>query len=208
MNYDKFKQFELQALNTVYREEVGGFHDELIPQIAQRFLPEFKIKKSACILDIGCGPGIFMQAAKDLGYKNTIGITLSKEDVDMCLDSGHKAVLASMTDLPYKDSSVDFIWCRHALEHSPYPLFTLFEFHRVLCTGGQAFIEIPAPNNERAYMHEFNPNHYSILGDRMWIALFGKAKFECWAMWNYDINLPFENGTVNEKSYMFAVKKL
>ena len=113
---------------------------------------------------------------------------------------------ASMTDLPIADASIDFIWCRHALEHSPYPLFTLFEFHRVLKPNGQVFIEVPAPGNERAYIHEFNPNHYSILGDRMWQGLFIKANFELVQDWIYDVDLPLAHKIVNEKSFMFALR--
>lgn len=208
MNTDKFLDYEQRALSTVYSELEGGFHDELIPQIVKRFLPEFKLDSQAKILDIGCGPGVFISAAKAMGFDNVVGVTLSQEDVEACHKNGYQAINASMTDLPVADGSIDLIWCRHALEHSPYPIFTLYEFHRVLAPGGQIFIEVPAPNNERAYIHEFNPNHYSIMGERMWLALFGKAELECFAMWNYDIDLPLDNRFYNEKSLMFAVKKL
>jgi ubiquinone/menaquinone biosynthesis C-methylase UbiE len=208
MNFKKFKQFEKQAFSTVYSELEGGFHDVLIPEIVERFLPEFNLGKSAQILDIGCGPGLFMQQAKKLGYDNCTGVTLSTEDVLVCREKGFNTVEANMTDLPMLDESVDFIWCRHALEHSPYPLFTLFEFYRVLKPNGQAFIEVPSPNNERIHVHEYNPNHYSILGEAMWQGLFDKAKFKTLNFWNYDATIPFTHKTIIEKSYMFVVQKL
>jgi len=37
----------------------------------------------------------------------------------------------------YHDESVDFIFLRHALEHSPYPIFSLMEYNRVLKQGGK-----------------------------------------------------------------------
>lgn len=213
MDYKKFEEFEKRALNSVYSELPGGFHDALIIQVVNHVMPEFKINLDATIIDIGCGPGIFAKVAKPLGYSNITGITLSQEDVDECINNGLKAIYASMSDLPYSDNSIDFIWCRHAIEHSPYPLFTLYEFHRVLKSGGKAFIEVPAPNNERYNVHEFNPNHYSIMGDRMWQALFEKAQFKTFAFWNSEIDLPFEVGPfkgkiVKETSFMFGIEKI
>jgi SAM-dependent methyltransferase len=207
MDYEKFKAFEKRALDTVYSEAVGGFHDGIIPEISQRFVPEFNLDPKCKILDIGCGPGVFIKAAQALGYHNVTGVTLSTQDVDTCVLQGFDVIHASMTDLPLEDATVDFIWCRHALEHSPYPLFTLFEFYRVLRPGGQVFIEVPAPGNKRVHMHEFNPNHYSILGDRMWQGLFQKSGFELFQNWVYDIDLQFNHETVNEKSLMFALRR-
>jgi len=207
MDYKKFKSFEKRALDTVYSEVPGGFHDNVIPDITQKFLLEFNLDPQCKILDIGCGPGIFIKSAQALGYNNITGVTLSTQDVDACIAQGFDVIHANMTDLPIADASIDFIWCRHALEHSPYPLFTLFEFYRVLKPNGQVFIEVPAPGNERAYIHEFNPNHYSILGDRMWQGLFTKANFELLQDWVYDINLQLAHKIVNEKSLMFALRR-
>lgn len=206
MNHKKFKLFEKRAHDTVYSELPGSFHDDIIPDLVQRLLPEFNLDPQCKILDIGCGPGVFIKSVKALGYNNVTGVTLSTEDVDACILQGFSAINASMTDLPIKDASVDFIWCRHALEHSPYPLFTLFEFQRVLKPGGQVFIEVPAPDNERTYMHENNPNHYSILGSRMWHSLFNKAGFELFNDWIYDINVSIDHKMFNEKSFMFAIR--
>jgi SAM-dependent methyltransferase len=206
MNFEKFQRYTQQALSTVYSEVPGGFHDQIIIEFAQRFLPDFALQSNACIIDIGCGAGLFAQAAHKLGYQDVTGVTLSAEDVSACESTGLKITHADMSDLPWADGSVDFIWCRHALEHSPYPLFTLYEFHRVLKPDGQMFIEVPAPGNERVYIHEFNPNHYSILGDRMWQGLFIKANFELFQDWVYDINLQLDHKTVNEKSLMFALR--
>lgn len=212
MDYQKFHGFEQRALATVYPEEAGGFHDDVIPQLARQFLPYFHLDSHARILDIGSGPGVFARAAHTHGYSNVTSVTLSGEDVAACQAQGLPVITASMTDLPLPDQSVDFIWCRHALEHSPYPVFTLWEWHRVLVAGGQAWIEVPAPDNERAYMHEFNPNHYSIMGERMWTALFERAGFQVTAHWRYDIDIPFTGGpyagrVINERSLMWAIRR-
>lgn len=207
MDYKKFQTFEKRALDTVYSEGSGGFHDDLIPETTQRFLSTFNLDSQCKILDIGCGPGVFIKTAQSLGYMNVTGITLSTQDVNACAAQGFDVIHANMSDLPMADASVDFIWCRHALEHSPYPLFTLFEFYRVLKPTGQVFIEVPAPDNERAYMHEFNCNHYSILGSRMWQSLFDKAQFDTVDHWVHGIDVQFDHNTVNEKSFIFALKR-
>ena len=212
MNTKKFQEYERRALATVYSEEPGGFHDDIIPELARRFLAELAVPTTARILDIGSGPGLFARAAAGLGYHHVTSVTLSSEDVSACRSRGLAVIEASMTDLPVEDHAVDFIWCRHALEHSPYPIFTLYEFHRVLGPGGQAWIEVPAPDNERAYMHEFNPNHYSILGERMWQALIERAHFRVQGFWRYDIDIPFDRGpfagrTINERSLMWAIAR-
>ena len=56
-------------------------------------------------------------------------------------------------------------------------------------------------------MHEFNPNHYSLLGERMWHGLFEKAGFELLNSYNYNIDVEVPVGKVNEKSYIFVLKR-
>lgn len=207
MNQKKFKEYEKRAYSTVYKEDEGGFHDTLIKDLSAHFLPTFGLNADSVILDIGCGPGVFIENAANLGYSNVTGVTLSQDDYNTCIDKGFKAVQCSMSDLKFSDDSVDLIWCRHALEHSPYPLFTLYEFHRVLKTQAKIFIEVPAPDNERIYMHEFNPNHYSILGTRMWQGLFEKSGFELVSSLEYAVDVDFNDKTVNEKSLIFILQK-
>ena len=78
--------------------------------------------------------------------------------------------------LDFPDESFDLVWCRHALEHSAAPYFTLAGFHRVLARGGTLYVEVPAPDT--ACKHETNPNHYSVLGRSAWISLMQRAGFD------------------------------
>lgn len=64
---------------------------------------------------------------------------------------------ADMSFLPVADGSFDAAWCRHVLEHSPFPYFTLSEMHRILRDDGPIYLEVPAPDT--ACHHERNPNH-------------------------------------------------
>ena len=208
MDYKKFQQYEQRALSTVYEEGGDSFHNHIIPVLVEKYLAQLELPRHAHILDIGCGPGQFMQTAKQLGYRNTVGVSLSPKDLQSCKDQGFDTVEADMSDLPIKDATVDFIWCRHALEHSPYPLFTLFEFHRILKTDALVYIEVPAPDNERVLLGEYNPNHYSILGENMWTALFMKAGFEIVSTEGYSIDINQLDKIWKERSYIFVIKRL
>lgn len=207
MKLKKFKAYEKKAYRTVYSETEGSFHDDKIKQLAEEFLPKMMPSLNAKVVDIGCGPGIFMQAAQHLGYKNLTGVTLSKNDQKICKSKGFQTLLCSMSDLKFKDGEVDVIWCRHALEHSPYPLFTLFEFHRILNDVGRIYIEVPAPDNPRAFMHEYNPNHYSIFGERMWDALFEKSGFDLCDFLYYNQPVSIGESIADEKNFIFILKK-
>ena len=207
MNIKKFREYEKRAYSTVYSEGEHTYHDNIIAELAERFLAEMKIPKKALILDIGCGPGTFMHAVKNMGWKNTIGVTLSKQDLEHCKTKKFTTLESSMSDLDIEDNTADLIWCRHALEHSPYPLFTLYEFHRVLKEDAHLWIEVPCPDNQRAFMHEFNPNHYSIMGQRMWKGLFEKAGFNLKNNYIYNLDVKVPAGKVTEKSYIFVLQR-
>ena len=206
MEMDKLNMFEKKAYETVYAEPEETFHRKLIPKCIADFLPQFNLNLDDFILDIGCGPGVFLQEMKDLHYTHVAGITLSKEDHDICIKKGLVAKMSSMSDIDLDDGVVDFIWCRHAIEHSPYPLFTLFEFNRLLKDGGKAYIEVPAPDNDRP--HETNPNHFSILGNAMWNNLFIKAGFKIMFANYFEFDLSMDNATqCKEKYIIYGIEK-
>jgi SAM-dependent methyltransferase len=167
----------LQLVETqIYSEpEEGNFHTALIEDLVPKIVDPLQLPKDAMVLDVGCGYGAFMNLMRTRGYTNVTGITLSKEDLDACRRRGLRAVPMDLSFLDFADGSVDFIWCRHALEHSPFPYFTLLEYRRALKEGGRLYVEVPAPDNDR--LHEFNANHYSILGITMWKALFQRTGF-------------------------------
>ena len=204
MDYKKFQQYEQRALSTVY-EEGDTFHNDIIPVLTKKYLSALNVPTDAKILDIGCGPGQFLQTARDLGYVDVTGVTLSAEDLLACEQLSFKTIKSDMSDLPVDDASVDFIWCRQALEHSPYPLFTLFEFHRVLKPNGQLYVEVPAPDNERIMLGEYNANHYSILGQNMWLSLFVKSGFTVTISESYGLDIDQMGKIWKEKSFVFGL---
>lgn len=206
MDKAKFDRYLSKIYSTVYAEpETPQFHVPLIQKSVEHFLPLMELDKKARILDIGCGQGTFIREMDDRGYKQVVGLTMSKDDVDACIEKGYTAVYGDMSDLAYQNDTWDLVWCRHALEHSPFPLITLLEFNRVMKDGAYLYVEVPAPDTER--QHEFNPNHYSVFGEVMWASLFGRAGFESVENGIYEFTVTDNGVNKKEKFFCFLMKK-
>jgi SAM-dependent methyltransferase len=71
------------------------------------------------------------------------------------LNSPLADVKADICNLPFADSSFDFILCNHVLEHIPDDTKAMQELYRVLKTGGTAILQIPQ-DLKREYTFEDN----------------------------------------------------
>jgi len=199
----------------IYDEGDSQFHKELTTQVVEKYIDPLNLAKNAKILDLGCGPGYFLDEMKKREYTDVIGVTLSPGDVKLCEDKGHTIKKYDLSFLPqqegYYDESVDFLFIRHALEHSPYPIFSLIEYNRVLKQNSKMYIEVPAPDCER--QHEFNANHYSILGSMQLGALLVRTGFKIDIFNNleFDLNAPDSKGEIKpfrEKYYCILATKI
>lgn len=196
----KLKWYHEWLATHIYAEGESGFHKEITTKVVKDFFDPLNLPKNAAIMDIGSGPGYFLDEMKSRGYTNYHGINLSADDNTLCRSKGHRIEEYDISFFPqvkgYIDESQNFLFVRHVLEHSPYPLFTLAEYNRILKQGDHIYIEVPAPDCERG--HEFNMNHYSILGEKMWVALFQRTGFDIARFENleFDLNMPYrdENG--------------
>lgn len=194
MKFDsvKFKLYYDYILTQVYAEPESDYHKITTQEIYDLMIKPLKLKKTAKILDVGCGPGYFLDITKKLKYKNVQGTTGTREDIAICEKKGHTVREEDISFLSDKDESLDFIFCRQVLEHSPFPFITLLEYNRVLKPDAKIYIETPAPGNARN--HEANPNHYSILTDRMIMNLLVRAGFEL------DISNNLESTALDKKT--------
>jgi SAM-dependent methyltransferase len=164
----------------IYDEGDSGLHSSLTKQVVSAYIDPLKLPKDAVILDMGAGPGYFLDEMKERGYTKCIGVGLSTKDNEIARSKGHVIKEYDFTFIPQQegwyDESVDFIFARHSLEHSPYPIFTLMEYNRLLKQFGKMYIELPAPGAQRKF--EYNLNHYSVLGEDMIVALLERTGFK------------------------------
>ena len=208
--------YEYLVNQHMYAEGPSQFHQKLTEQVVSTYVDPLELPKDSHILDLGCGVGYFLDEMKSRGYTNLVGVSLSPDDIKVCEDNGHTIKKYDMSFLPqvdgYYDESVDFIFIRQALEHSPYPIFSLMEYNRVLKQGGRMYIEVPAPDCDRK--HEFNLNHYSILGANQLAALLVRTGFDIEKFNNLEFDIrvpingnPLETEEVSEKYFCILVRK-
>lgn len=164
----------------LYDEGESDLHKTITEEVVKSYVDPIKLKKDSTILDIGCGFGYFLDQMKDRGYSNITGITLSETNAKLISERGHNVKQYDPTFIPqsdgFIDESTDFIFLRHTLHHSPYPIFSLVEYNRLLKQNGKMFIEVPSPDCDRK--HEFNNSIYSILGKTQLMALLIRTGFK------------------------------
>ena len=198
----------------IYDEGTSPMHENLTKRVVEQYIDPLNLPKDATILDLGCGPGYFLDEMKQRGYTNLVGVTLSPGDIQLCESKGHTIKKYDLSFIPqkdgYYDESVDFVFLRHALEHSPYPIFSLMEYNRILKQGAKMYIEVPAPDCERK--HEWNLNHYSILGEQQLAALLDRTGFKIDLFQQNEFVIQGKNGngedyTAKEKYFCITVTK-
>lgn len=191
--------------NHIYPEGESGYHKNLTEQFVKKYIDPLNLKKTSVIYDLGCGPGYFLDEMKSRKYKNLVGVTLSPEDVQLCESKGHTIKQYDLSFIPEQDETVDLIWLRHALEHSPYPIISLIEYNRLLKANGKIYIEVPAPNCDRK--HELNLNHYSIMGELQLIGLLQRTGFTVDSFETVSFQLNINGEEVTENFYVIMATK-
>ena len=175
LDIKKLKRYYKTVIGQVYDEGASPFHQNLTNRVVSDVILPLALPKDSVIYDLGCGPGYFLDAMDAAGYTNVVGTTYSPADLESCRSRGHTVKEMDISFLDVPDASIDMIFSRHSLEHSPFPFITLLEYNRALKHNGYLYVEVPSPGDHRK--HEYNPNHYSILGKDMWHALFQRAGF-------------------------------
>lgn len=112
-----------------------------------------------------------MKEFQRLGIQCT-GTTLTNEDLKQCLLQGLDVRKADMHHDLHKlrIKTVDLVWCRHVLEHSPFPLLAMREMLRNRAVR-EAWFYFEFPSPDTASKHETNPNHYSVFTPFAWRCL-------------------------------------
>lgn len=163
----RFDAFVDRIASDVYPERAREPHVSITRAAIALLAQDGVIAAGMKVLDVGCGTGLALHEFAKLGLLPT-GITLGTEAPE-----GFEVWHMDQNFMDFEDGAFDFVWSRHAVEHSFAPFFTLSEYRRVTKPGGSLYVEVPAPDTSAH--HEDNPNHYAVLTLDMWGNLIRRA---------------------------------
>jgi len=151
--------------------------------------------KTKFVLDIGCGDGYAMQKLIDLEYENVQGLTLHKEELDIC-----KAKDLTVHHMNYNFSELmkgffNVVWMRQSLQFSFQPFYTMLELNRIMRLHGWVYIEVPDTSNEGVPLGTLHSETYE--------RIFKSAGFEIVQSDNMTLSV----GDVSESHNFFALTK-
>jgi len=100
----------------------------------------YYLPRTGKILDAGCGPCLYAKKLKKIN-ENIIGI--DKENINKNNYDDLSFCLGSITNLPIKSNSIDFIYCLTVLQYIENNSDAINEFYRVLKPKGRLLITVP-----------------------------------------------------------------
>ena len=164
--------FPKVGLEEVYvdADEYFSGHDvELKKKNALRLMQEFeqKLGRRGKFLDVGCGAGELLWAAKESQWE-VEGVDPSKEFVEIGLERfGVQGRITTLKEANFPNNYFDAVAMSSLIEHLYEPFETLCEVHRVLRPDGLLWFD--APNEDGLYM-QFG-NIYMRLQGKDWVVV-------------------------------------
>jgi SAM-dependent methyltransferase len=156
-----------------------GNSEDVVREIQARFVQFFL--KSAPVLDIGCGRGIFLELLAKAGIE-AVGIDHSEESISACQQKGFTAHLEdARTYLQANTGRFGGIFCSHVIEHMSYDdaMGLLALCHRALRLGGSVVLITPNPEDIAVITNIFwlDPTHVRPYPLELLEAMFRANKF-------------------------------
>lgn len=134
-------------MEDIYPQPEDEGHTAWAQAVFNKWIAPTSLGKS--VLDVGCGDTAFMRNMfESVGMEYT-GVALKT--------SNPNVVNMDFSFLNFPDESFDLVFSRHSLEHSPMPVISLMEWHRV----SKAFLCLILPNPEKFGWAGLN--HYSVM---------------------------------------------
>jgi len=120
-------------------EHVRNFrHMKPLTQAARSYLP---YKRNGFLLDVGCGFGAFLGAAKSVGWK-ACGVEVASLPASVAARY-HNVFQGYLSDAPYERDSFDVVRLNNVIEHASSPRALVHDIGRVLRPGGLLYISTP-----------------------------------------------------------------
>ncbi|TMJ97029.1 MAG: class I SAM-dependent methyltransferase [Actinobacteria bacterium] len=97
------------------------------------------------VLDLGCGTGFNLEAARTLGVPDGVGVDLSIRALSFCRERGlRRLVRGDAAAPPFCDAMFDIVLALDVIEHVEDDRAALGELLRVLRPGGRLIVFTPA----------------------------------------------------------------
>lgn len=141
-----------------YDKERQRGYFKLVDSIAWKSLTNelHLINKKSQILDLGCGPGRYLEPLIKNGF-DVYGYDFSENMIKIarkCINDDSRIKQGDVTELPYRDSSFDLVYSFKVLPHINNIDRALEEIYRVLKPNGVAVLEFYNRNSIRYILNK------------------------------------------------------
>jgi SAM-dependent methyltransferase len=111
-----------------------------------RLLESLRVAPSARVLEVGCGSGLLVQALRDRGFADVVGIDNSAAAVRAAeaRGLGERVAQQDAGKLSFGDERFDVVIASDVLEHLLDDRSALVEWRRILAPGGRLVVFVPA----------------------------------------------------------------
>jgi 2-polyprenyl-3-methyl-5-hydroxy-6-metoxy-1,4-benzoquinol methylase len=105
-----------------------------------------KYRNTNNLIDVGCGGGFFLVAAKKRGW-NVFGTEFAEEAISICSGKGIQMTKSPLDAANYKNEYFDVITSFEVIEHINNPRPELASYHKILRRGGVVYVTTPNFNS-------------------------------------------------------------
>ncbi len=110
-----------------------------------------KFRETNNLLDVGCGPGLFLIEAKKRGW-NVFGTEFTDNQINYLKEKGVNTFQGKLTPTSFAPESFDVIISSEVLEHINNPIEEMGLFNSFLRKGGLTYITTPNFNAIERYL--------------------------------------------------------
>ena len=142
-----------EILNHYNNYPIGYGADSAITTIRiNEVLDEFeRFRKNNKMLDVGCGPGLFLIEAKKRGWE-VYGTEFTDNQLAYLNNKGINTLKGKLSDASFENELFDVIISSEVIEHINNPVEEMQQFHRLLRKGGVVYITTPNFNALERYL--------------------------------------------------------
>lgn len=170
-----------------YRKDYFARPGRRLARARKRVRRILRFKKGGELLDVGCGPGVFLEAAREcFGVAGVEIIREAAESARSILGDPCNIICGDFFEAELPKEEFDVITMYDFLEHVRLPFDNLVKAHRCLKEGGLLVLGLPNIASLGAFLKHQNwrgyslpPEHLFFFCPRTIAALLRKAGFRC-----------------------------